>query len=68
MFPITSPRDLYEEYEARATKAVQTAQYASEAEPRPGRLAALLARFEAWLTARRVYPARYEVDEGGHLA
>ncbi len=68
MFPITSPKDLYEEYEARVAKAVRNAQHMTEDQPRPGRLAGLLARFEAWLTAKRVYPVRHEVPAFVHLA
>ena len=68
MYPIVSPRDLYQEYEARVTKAIRPHGPASELQPKPGMLTAVLARIEAWLTAAYMYPARYEVDEGGQLA
>ena len=68
MYPYSSPTDLYQEYQARVAKAVRQHEHASAAQQVPGRLAVTLARFEAWLTARRIYPARYEVDEGGLVA
>ena len=68
MVPYTSPRNLYDEYQARVAQAVRNYERMAAAPPAPRRIARLLARFEAWLTAARVYPARYEVAEDGYLA
>ena len=68
MYPYTSPTDLYQEYQTRVAKAVRQHELASEAQQRPGRLARVIARIDPWLAARHIYPARYEVDEGGQLA
>jgi hypothetical protein len=72
MYPNISPTDLYQEYQARVAKGVRQHDLASAAQWQPGRLAHAFARFEArfeaWLTAGRIYPARYEVAEGGQLA
>ena len=68
MFPITSPTDLYEEYQARVAQAVRHGQYASKAQPKPGMLPAMLAWIKVRLTAAHLSPARHEVAEDGQLA
>ncbi len=68
MFPHTSPRALYDEYQARVARAVRQYELIASRPQQPGRLARVLARIEAWLTAVHIYPARYEVAEDGYLA
>ncbi len=68
MYPMTSPTELYNEYQARVAKAVRQHQLAAEAQRRPSLLAVLFARIEAWLTTIHIYPARNEVAEDGYLA
>ena len=63
-----SPRNLYDEYQARVAKAVRNYERIAAAPRTPGRLTRLLARFEARLVAVRIYPARHEVAEDGYLA
>ncbi len=64
MFPITSPTDLYEEYQARVAAAVEQATRVPEARRVPGVIAWL--RWQARRIAHRLRRAGYPqaVDSG----
>jgi hypothetical protein len=64
-------------YQACVAKAIRQHQLAGVAQQhkvagapqqQPGRPTGIRARIETWLTARHIYQARHEVDEGGQFA